>query len=207
MRVPPTAIRAGAGVIGAAALAIIGSVVALEGGYVNHPNDPGGATKHGMTEKVARANGYQGDMRALPREFAVSVFNQDYIVKPGFAPFLELSPAVAEELIDTGVNTGPAHPSRWLQVSLNALSQQGRAYPQIAVDGHVGPGTVAAYRGLQKSRGKVQACQLIIKSLDAQQGAYYLSISTSNPKLQSFTTGWFEHRIGNVPLSRCVEGR
>lgn len=207
MRLPPGAAKAGAGVIGAAALAIITAVVSVEGGYVNHKNDPGGATNHGMTEKVARANGYQGDMRALPKEFAVAVYYQDYIVKPGFAPFLDISPAVAEELIDAGVNTGPARPSRWLQTSLNALSQQGRAYPQIAVDGRVGPGTVAAYHGLQKSRGKVKACELIVKSLDAQQGAYYVSIATSNPKLQSFTAGWLEHRIGNVPLSRCVEGR
>ncbi|HEY9219558.1 MAG TPA: glycosyl hydrolase 108 family protein [Phenylobacterium sp.] len=194
------------GGVSAAALAIIGGVVAIEGGYVNHRNDPGGATNHGMTEKVARANGYQGDMRALPKEFAVQVYNKDYIVKPGFEPFLALSPAVAEELIDTGVNTGPARPSRWLQSSLNAFSQQGRAYPQITVDGRVGPATVAAYQGLQKARGKVKACELIVKSLDAQQGAYYVSISASNPKLQSFTAGWFDHRIGNVPLSRCSEG-
>lgn len=206
MRLPPGAAKVGAGVIGAAALAIISSVVAVEGGYVNHKNDPGGATNHGMTEKVARANGYHGDMRKLPKEFAVSVYHQDYIVKPGFEPFLTISPAVAEELVDSGVNAGPAKPSRWLQTSLNAFSQQGRAYPQIAVDGQVGTATVAAYRNLQKSRGKVEACKLIIKSLDAQQGAYYVSIATSNPKLQSFTAGWFAHRIGNVPLDRCVEG-
>lgn len=198
--------KAGAAGIGAVALAIISTVVAMEGGYVNHKNDPGGATNHGMTEKVARANGYQGDMRALPQEFAVEVYNKDYIVKPGFTPFLELSPAVAEELIDTGVNTGPARPARWLQTALNALSQRGGAYPQIAVDGKVGPATVEAYRGLQKARGKAEACRLIVKSLDAQQGAYYLTLSTSDPKFQSFTAGWMSHRVGNVPLSKCEEG-
>ena len=199
MKLSPKSISA----VGAVAAAIIGTVLAVEGGYVNHKNDPGGATNHGMTEKVARANGYTGDMKELPQEFAVSVYNQDYILKPGFAPFLELSPAVAEELIDSGVNAGPAQPSRWLQISLNSFSQQGQAYPQIVVDGKVGPATVRAYEGLVRARGKVKACQLILKSLDAQQGQHYLNLATSNQKYQSFTVGWYDHRIGNVPLSRC----
>lgn len=192
-----------AGPIGAVALAIIGSVLAVEGGHVNHKNDPGGETNHGMTEKVARANGFEGPMVELPKEFVISVFNEDYIVKPGFAPFLDVSPAVAEELIDTGINAGTVRPSRWLQTSLNAYSQQCKLYPCLKVDGKVGPATVRAYQALEKHRGKVKACQLIIKALDAQQGQHYLTLSTSDPKFQSFTTGWFDHRIGNVPLSRC----
>ena len=189
--------------VGAVAAAIITGVLAVEGGYVNNKNDPGGATNHGVTEAVARADGYTGDMKALPKERAVSIFHKNYIVKPGYEPFLELSPAVAEELVDTAVNTGPGRPSRWLQSSLNALSQQGQLYPVVSVDGRIGPGTVDSYKALQKARGKVVACQLVIKSLDAQQGAYYLMISEKNPKLQTFTAGWMQHRIGNVPLSRC----
>lgn len=188
---------------GAVAAAIIAAVVAVEGGFVDHKNDPGGKTNHGITEKVARENGYIGDMRKLPKETAIEIYRKDYITTPGFEPFLELSPAVAKELVDTGVNTGPARPARWLQVSLNSMSQQGSLYPLIEVDGKIGPATVASYRALQKARGPVQACHLIIKSLDAQQGQYYLTISQSNPKLQSFTAGWFLHRIGNVPLSEC----
>jgi len=190
-------------VVSAVAAAILAGVLAVEGGYVNNKNDPGGVTNHGVTEAVARADGYTGDMKALPQERALSIFHKNYIVKPGFEPFLELSPAVAEELIDSAVNAGPGRPSRWLQSSLNALSQQGRLYPLVPVDGRVGPGTIDAYRALQKARGKVAACQLVIKSLDAQQGAYYLMISEKNPKLQTFTAGWMQHRIGNVPLSRC----
>lgn len=180
-----------------AAAAIIAGVCAVEGGFVNNRNDPGGATNHGITEPVARARGYAGDMRDLPQSFATGVYYADYIVKPGFAPFVELSPAVAEELVDSAVNTGPDHPSRWLQTALLVLGQP------IAVDGKVGPGTVNAYKALVKQRGPVVACQLIVKSLDGQQAAYYLQISQSNPKLQEFTAGWMINRVGNVPLSRC----
>lgn len=192
------------GVVGSVAAAIIAAIIAVEGGFVDHKDDPGGPTKDGITQAVAREHGYTGDMRALPRETSVSIYNEKYIVKPGYSPFLEIAPAVAEELVDTGVNTGPDRGSRWLQTALNALSQQGQAYPQVAVDGQVGAQTVNAYKALQAARGKVQACQLVIKAMDAQQGAYYVAISTSNPKLQSFTAGWLAHRIGNVPLSKCA---
>ena len=37
-----------------------------EGGFVDHPKDPGGATRYGITQRVARANGYVGDMRNFP---------------------------------------------------------------------------------------------------------------------------------------------
>lgn len=191
------------GGVSAIAAAIIAGVFAVEGGHVNNKNDPGGETNHGMTVAVARANGWTGPMSQLPQSFAAEVYNRDYIVKPGFEPFLALSPAVAEELVDSAVNTGPQRPSRWLQLSLNALSQQGQAYPQIAVDGQVGQQTVHAYQGLVKLRGESMACRLVLKSLDAQQAAYYLEISRTNPKLQEFTAGWLINRVGNVPLSKC----
>lgn len=185
----------GSGVIAA----ILAAVLAVEGGYVNNPKDPGGATNHGITEKVARANGYTGDMKVLPKQTAIDIYDKQYVKDPGFTPFAELSPAVLEELVDSGVNTGPARPSRWLQLSLNALNRDGKDYPDIAVDGKVGNGTVNAYKALVKIRGKVKACELTIKLLDGQQAAYYMSLG----KLETFTPGWIDHRIGNVPLNRC----
>jgi lysozyme family protein len=190
---------------GSVAAAIIAGILAVEGGYVAHQDDPGKATNLGITEKVAREHGYQGSMKTLPKATAEDIYRQDYIVKPGYEPFLMISPAVASELVDSAVNIGADKPNRWLQTALNALSQRGELYGQIPIDGKVGPGTVKAYADLQKVRGKVQACELIIKSLDAQQATYYLTISLSNPRLQSFTTGWLSNRIGNVPLSRCSE--
>lgn len=183
----------------AVAAAILASVVAVEGGYVNNPKDPGGATNHGITEVVARQNGYAGDMRDLTQETAKEIYHKRYIKDPGYEPFLTLSPAIAEELIDSAVNVGPDRSSRWLQVSLNALNRGGTDYPDLRVDGKVGARTVTAYQTLAKRRGNVKACEWVIKLLDAQQAQHYLSLT----KLETFTPGWVDHRLHNVPLSKC----
>lgn len=197
-----TGARAITGAVAATA-AIIAAVFGIEGGYVNHPSDPGGATNHGISERVARDHGYRGDMRELTRDQAAAIYHTDYIVKPGFAPLIEISPAVAEEVIDSAVNTGPANPSRWLQISLNALNRRGRDYANIAVDGRVGPATLSAYRSLQRVRGAAQACELAVKLLDAQQASYYLRLAADDSRYEDFMAGWSLNRIGNVDLGRC----
>lgn len=185
--------------IGGVAAAVIAAVFAVEGGYVNNPKDPGGETNHGITKAVAVQHGYTGPMRDLSKELAASIYFEDYIRKPGYEPFLEISPAIAEELVDSAVNTGQKRPSTWLQQSLNALNRNGKDFASIYVDGKVGPNTVSAYQSLERVRGKVGACQLVLKLLDAQQAVYYMSLE----QLGTFTPGWVANRIGNVPLSHC----
>lgn len=189
------------GGISGVAAAIIAAVFALEGGYVNDPKDPGGETNHGITKTVAQQNGYTGSMKDLTQEMAASIYYKDYIEKPGFVPMLEISPVVSQKLVDAGVNTGTTRPSRWFQTGLNALSRGGKDFPQINVDGKVGAGTISAYKSLQRVRGKVKACELMIKMLDGQQTTYYMSLTN----LPQYTVGWVDNRIGNVPVSRCAE--
>lgn len=189
----------GAGAI----MAIIAAVFALEGGYVNNPKDPGGETNHGITKNVAVSHGYTGPMKDLPKETAYDIYYTDYVRKPNFHLIVEVSPAVGEKVIDAGVNTGPARPARWFQTALNSLNRDGKDYAPIQVDGAVGPATIRAYEGLQKARGKVLACQMTLKLMDAQQAVYYMGLTN----LKTFTPGWIDHRIGNVPLSRCLDER
>lgn len=189
------------GGIGAVVIAIIGSVVVTEGGYVNDPRDPGGETNHGVTVNVAREFGYKGPMKDLTKEQAFEIYNENYIKKPGFTGVIEQSHAVGEKLVDAGVNTGPARPSRWFQTALNALNRNQKDYADIQVDGKVGPASIAAYNSLVKVRGKVRACQLIVKLMDAQQAMHYLSLTN----LEVYAPGWIDNRIGNVPLSKCNE--
>jgi len=187
----------------AVVIAVIAAIFQVEGGYVNDPRDPGGATNHGITEQVARAHGYKGKMQDLSKGQARQIYFEDYIRKPGFDRLIELSPAVGKEAIDSGVNAGPAHPARWLQVALNSLNRQGRDYPELTVDGQAGLKTMAAYASLQKLRGGAEACRLIVKLLDAQQASYYLRLTEGNSTYESFMPGWTINRIGNVGLKEC----
>ncbi len=49
---------------------IFNAILGKEGGYVNHPDDKGGPTNWGITQAVARAHGFTGDMRNLTRQQA-----------------------------------------------------------------------------------------------------------------------------------------
>lgn len=181
--------------------AILTAVLMKEGGYVNDPKDPGGETNHGITIAVARDYGYTGSMKDLTKETASNIYVSNYINKPGYGELITMSPAVGQKVVDAAVNTGTGRSSRWLQQSLNAYSRGGLDYPQLTVDGKVGAGTNAAYAALQKKRGKVKACELVIKAMDAHQANHYLSLTN----LPQYTTGWMDNRIGNVPLALCKE--
>ncbi len=51
-------------------------LIQREGGYVNNPADRGGVTKYGITEAVARANGFKGNMRDLPLDVAKAIYKK-----------------------------------------------------------------------------------------------------------------------------------
>jgi hypothetical protein len=187
------------GKIGAAAAAMIAATIAVEGGYVNHPADPGGETSMGITKKVAVAHGYSGPMRTLPREVAEGIYYDSYLVKPGYAALIPLDAAVTEELFDTTVNMGPPRPSRWFQQSIGSLCGV-----SIIVDGHVGASTVAAYAACQTKLGASKLCVAMLDSLDARQQDEYGRLVRVNPKLKVFYKGWVANRIGNVDRRKCV---
>lgn len=177
---------------------IINGVIDVEGGFVDHPSDPGGATNMGITEAVARANGYMGDMRKLPRSTAYSIYYTRYVVGPNFDDIMLIDPKVAEELIDSGVNAGTDRAAKWFQSALNGLNERGKAYPDIGVDGDIGTGTLDAFKAFRARRGK-SATLIMLRALDAYQGYHYLSLGKDNSKFEDFLNGWLLNRIGNVP--------
>lgn len=186
--------------LGAAVLAIIGAVFAVEKGYSNNPADPGGETNHGITVAVARQDGYTGPMRELSQERAQAIYIRDYVTRPGFEAVIAMSPALGQKLVDAGVNAGASRASRWFQVALNHLSRGGQDFAQVAVDGRIGAQSVAAYRALENRRGRVKACELVVKLVDAQQGTHYMSLNKP-----MFIVGWTDHRLGNVPAASCAD--
>ena len=170
------------------------ALIAREGGFVDHPADRGGPTNWGITERVARAFGYHARMQDLPRSVAKSIYLERYWEQPRFNLVNELSPAVAEELLDTGVNMGPGVATQFLQRTLNALNSEGKHYPDITVDGALGRITIAALRAYLGARGK-DGHVVLLRALNAQQAVRYIELAEARPSQEAFVHGWLLHRV------------
>jgi lysozyme family protein len=118
-------------------------IIAREGGYVNDPDDPGGATNFGVTIHTMRRLGLDltgdgqvtpADVRALTRDQAVQIFITHYFEKPGIAGLPDvLQPSVFDMYVNAGGNA-----VKILQRLLREMGQE------VTVDGAIGPQTRAA---------------------------------------------------------------
>lgn len=142
-----------------------------EGGYSNHPSDPGSETMWGVTAKVARANGYQGDMRGLPREKAKQIY-RDLYWSPIHAD--ELPESLRFEVFDAAVNSGVQQAVKWLQRVVGA-----------APDGVIGPATLSAVAKADALAG-------------ARYSGVRLQFMTDLPTWGAFGRGWARRVAGNL---------
>lgn len=107
-------------------------LISHEGGFSNRPyaDDPGGATMYGVTERVARENGYIGRMEDLTLEFAKDVYKKSY----WDACQCDAMPdSLRYPLFDAAVNSGAGQSIKWLQSSVG-----------VKADGAIGPVTLHA---------------------------------------------------------------
>lgn len=175
---------------------LIEALLEREGGYVNHPADKGGSTCFGITEAVARAHGYSGAMRQLPREEAAAIYRRLYWLRPRIDEVAKRSPAVAAELFDTGVNMGPAVAVTFLQRALTALNRNGKDYSDLVPDGRIGKVTLQALDAFLIIRGKLAGETVLLRALEALQGERYLRLAERRPANEAFLYGWLANRIG-----------
>lgn len=142
-----------------------------EGGFSDHAADPGGATRYGVTEAVAREAGYRGDMRELPLDLAKKIYRDRYwdAVKAE-----ELPPAVRYAVFDAAVNSGTGQAALWLQRALG-----------VTADGVIGPKTLAA------------ASQVNAEALRMRVLAQRLKFMAKLPNWPAFSRGW-ANRIADL---------
>lgn len=168
---------------------VLGVIKANEGGFVDDPRDPGGATNHGITERVARQYGYKGRMADLPWTTAADIYERRYFIEPGYNSVATLAPNLAVKLVDIAVNQGIGQASSYLQIALNALNRRGRDYDDVKVDGDCGPSTVKALDAYLKARGRLAELALI-ELVRAQQTVRYITVAQGNAALEDFMWGW-----------------
>jgi lysozyme family protein len=158
-----------------------------EGVFSDHPDDPGGATKHGITEDLARTHGYTGDMLDLTEEFARHVYKLE------FWDALRLdevtSQHVAAEIFDTAVNMGPHTAVEIAQLACRLMGEN-----NLTVDGALGPKTLAALNTyLPRYESHLYHC------LNGYQFSRYVELYESNPaKRRTFIKGWMR-RLARFP--------
>ena len=174
---------------------LIDNAIKREGDYSDHPADRGGPTRWGVTEAVARAHGYPGDMRHFPRQEAVAIYRRKYWIRPAFDRIAEHAPDIAAELFDTGINMGTSTASGFLQRALNALNRDGRDYRDISVDQIIGGQTLGALKAFLRKRG-AKGEAVLLKAIEALQGARYIELAEKRPANQAFLYGWIANRIG-----------
>jgi len=169
-------------------------VLEVEAGYSNHASDRGGATRYGVTERVARAHGYTGPMEDLPLDKAREIYKASYWDILRLDEIAVLSYPVAAELFDTGVNMGQGRAGTFLQRALNALNRQGADFADMTVDGLVGPMTIASLKAYLAKRGK-SGETILLRALNALQGERYIAIAEADPKQEDFVNGWLLNRV------------
>lgn len=165
---------------------IIDRIIDTEGGYVDDPNDPGGETNYGITSKVAARSGYKGPMRDMPRSVAADIYRAKYWDKVRADDLFAISPELAAEVVDTGVNMGPGTATKFLQTSLSAFGYD------IAIDGGMGPKTLAALQLFAALRD----VNVLTRAVDCLQGAKYIEIALKRDKSKTFVYGWMKNRTG-----------
>ena len=118
-------------------------IIAREGGYVNDPDDPGGATNHGVTIHTMRRLGLDldgdgdvdlHDVRQLDAQQAVKIFIAHYFEGPGIDALPE---AIQPTVFDMYVNAG----NNAVKILQRLLCQMGI---EVTVDGDIGPQTANA---------------------------------------------------------------
>lgn len=155
-------------------------IVAREGGFVNDPDDPGGATNHGVTIHTLRRLGIDvnrdtridvRDVKALTRAQAIEIYLEHYYARPGIAA---LPDAIQPSVFDMYVNAG----GNAVKILQRLLSDMG--YPCDA-DGDIGPQTVRAAALAYEA-----APQHLADAYGIARRNYYYALADARPASRKF---------------------
>ena len=176
----------------------ISQIIAREGPvYTNDPNDKGGPTKYGITQATARTNGYTGDMQNLTEDTARAIYKNVYWLRPKFDQLATIDEALAEKLLDIGVNRGPSIGIKYLQRSLNLFNYQGKPYADLTVDGGLGGASFGALKAYYNQRGATGKAMLY-KMIQSFQAVDYAEIAERDVTQEKYIYGWLTQRAFGV---------
>ena len=160
----------------------IGPLLKAEGGYVNHPNDKGGATNFGISLKTYRTvdpEATEDTIKALTRDKAVAYYRQYWW---NVGPYALLhDQTLANKLFVTAVNLGTVRMTRLLQRTINGME---RLQTPLVIDGRFGPKTIAAVNALHAAQVEHEFTNVLID--------WYRWLVIKDPSQKVFLNGWIE---------------
>ncbi|MDW4550893.1 holin-associated N-acetylmuramidase [Defluviimonas sp. D31] len=159
---------------------ITAEILRREGGYVNDPDDPGGATNHGVTLATLRRLGLDldgdgdidaADVRRLTRDQAAEIFERHYYHGAGIP---RLPGPLRASVYDMNVNAG--------SIAVRLLQRLLGAFGEVLVeDGKLGPATAAAAFRVQTSTSGA-----LVDAYGIARRNYYYALAEARPALRKF---------------------
>ncbi|MCJ9428562.1 glycoside hydrolase family 108 protein [Kordiimonas marina] len=162
----------------------------FEGGFVDDPRDPGGATKFGVSLRFLRGAGHDlgdidgdgdvdtDDIKALTRDQAIAIYKSKFWDRYGYG---DLPTTIAARTFDMCVNMGPKQAHITLQRALRSCSYG------VKVDGYMGPQTIGAadsYVALMRS------AEPLMDAIRREQAKFYCDLVAEKPALKKYLDGW-----------------
>ena len=153
-----------------------------EGGYVNHPKDPGGETNLGVTKRVYQEHGGTKDMKDLLVEDVAPIYKKGYWDRMKGD---ELPGGLDLCVFDFGVNAGPGRAAKYLQTMIGTVA-----------DGGIGPNTLAKL----ETYIKAASVEVAVKTYQEDRQKYYEGLST----FATFGRGWTRRVDETTQLAKTM---
>ena len=160
-------------------------VLEHEGGFSDHPSDPGGATNFGISLRWLKSQGLFGDLdddgdvdiddiKAITSETASRIYREKWWNRYHYDRFVDCS--IAIKVFDMSINMGSNRAHRILQYAINGLGGN------LIVDGIIGPITMKS--------ANIEPKDILLKEIREEQKRFYLRLITKRPDLVVFKKGW-----------------
>jgi lysozyme family protein len=161
--------------------AMVENILAHEGGFVNDPDDPGGATNYGITLRTYSQwlgrPASVAEVHAMTIDTAKEIYLANYYYGPRINGFPE---PIQPQVFDCAVNHGPRRAIKFVQTVCNLAG-----FGPLVVDGVNGPVTMdAAAKAYNEMQG------YFINAIADERIDFYHRIVKSNPSQKKFLQGW-----------------
>lgn len=149
-----------------------------EGLYSDHQYDPGGKTKYGITEKIAKKHGLV--VKYLTEHDAMKIYHADFFDKPRlyFIDEQNICNYVFDMCVNHGIKTGV----KIFQKAIYYIQDK------IKIDGVVGIQTLGLYKGIKRKN-------ILLYIMRGLRINFYLKIIDRNKKMRVFRDGWIRRAM------------